>query len=147
MEIFTQEIGSQHRKGGIRCSFKKFFKEDIENWRNEPFKLAVTGKSGVGKSSFINAICILKSGDPGFATTSPSGNTTKNATVYEYTGNPKITLHELPGFGTTICSENEYKEIMDLSKYDCFLIFVEHIKENDIRIANTLKEMKNPFVL
>ena len=120
-------------------------KEDLENRRNEPVKLAVTGKSGVGKSSFINAIRNLKVGDPGFAATSCSGNTTKLPTVYEYAGNPKITLHELPGFGTTICSENEYKEIMDLSKYDCFLIFVEHIQENDIKIAKILKEMKKPF--
>jgi GTP-binding protein EngB required for normal cell division len=107
-------------KEGLDAALKHL-KEDLDNWRNEPFKLAVTGKSGVGKSSFINAIRNLKLGDPGFAATSCSGNTTKHPTVYEYAGNPKITLHELPGFGTTICSENEYKEIMDLSRYDCFL--------------------------
>jgi hypothetical protein len=36
----------------------------------------------------------------GFATMSCSGNTTEKATVYEYPGNPKITLHDLPDFGT-----------------------------------------------
>jgi GTP-binding protein EngB required for normal cell division len=87
----------------------------------------------------------LKSGDPGFAKTSCAGYTTKCATVYEYPGNPKITLHDLPGFGTTKCSENEYKERMELSKYDCFLIFVGNIEGNDIKIAKILKEMKKPF--
>jgi GTP-binding protein EngB required for normal cell division len=52
----------------------------------------VTGRSGTGKSTFINTIRGLKSGDPGFAKTSCTGYTTKRATVYEYPGNPKITL-------------------------------------------------------
>jgi hypothetical protein len=108
-------------------------------------KLVLTGKSGVGKSSFINAIRNLKSGDPCFATTSSYGNTTKHATVYEYPGNPKITLHDLPGFGTTQFPKNVYEEITELHKYDYVLIFVGNIEENDIDIARKLKEMNKPF--
>jgi GTP-binding protein EngB required for normal cell division len=77
--------------------------EKLNNWRSEPVKLAVTGKTGVGKSSFINTIRNMKPGNYGFATMSCSGNTTEKATVYEYPGNPKITLHDLPGFGTIEC--------------------------------------------
>jgi GTPase SAR1 family protein len=47
-------------------------KEDLDNWRNELVKLAVTGKSGVGKSSFINAIRNLKSSDDDFSYDDPS---------------------------------------------------------------------------
>jgi GTP-binding protein EngB required for normal cell division len=47
------------------AAFKQF-KEDLENWSNQLVKLAVTGKSGVGKSSFINAIRNLKPGISGF---------------------------------------------------------------------------------
>jgi GTP-binding protein EngB required for normal cell division/uncharacterized protein (DUF697 family) len=108
-------------------------------------KLALTGKSGVGKSSFINSIRNLKPDDPGFATTSSYGNTTKQATVYEYPGNPKITLHDLPGFGTTQFSKNKYEEKTELHKYDYVLIFVGNIEENDIDIARKLKEMNNSF--
>ena len=63
-------------KEGIATALKQF-NEELDNWKNEAVKLAVTGQSGVGKSSFINAIRNLKSGDPGFATLSSSGNTTK----------------------------------------------------------------------
>ena len=119
--------------------------EDLNNWRNEPVKLAVTGKSGVGKSSFINAIRNLKPGDAGFATTSCSGNTTEKATVYEYPGNPKITLHDLPGFGTIKLHTNEYEKTMKLYKYDYILIFVGNIEENDLEIAKKLREMEKPF--
>ena len=85
-------------------------KEDPENWRNESVKLAVTGESAVGKSSFINTILNLKSGDPGFAALSSIGNTTTKPTIYEYPGNPKITLHDLPGFGTIELPTNEYEK-------------------------------------
>jgi GTP-binding protein EngB required for normal cell division len=108
-------------------------------------KLALTGKSGVGKSSFINAIRNLKPGDPGFATTSIYGNTTKHATVFKYPGNKKITLHDLPGFGTPQFPKHEYEEKMELHKDDYVLIFVANIEENDIEIAKILKEMDKPF--
>lgn len=119
--------------------------EELDNWKNEPVKLAVIGKSGVGKSSFINAIRNLKSGDPGFATSSSSGNTTTDATAYEYPGNPKITLHDLPGFGTNKLPTNEYEKTMELHQYDYILIFVGNIEENDTEIAKRLKEMKKTF--
>ena len=139
-----EELEVNIKNVGLDAAFKQF-KEDLENWSNQLVKLAVTGKSGVGKSSFINAIRNLKPVDPGFAKTSCAGYTTKCATVYEYPGNPKITLHDLPGFGTTKCSEKQYKERMELSKYDYFLIFVRNIERNDIKIAKILKEMKKPF--
>jgi GTP-binding protein EngB required for normal cell division len=87
----------------------------------------------------------LKSGDPGFAASSSIGNTTTKPTIYEYPGNPKITLHDLPGFGTIELSTNGYEKRMELHKYDYILMFVGNIEENDIEIAKTLKEMKKPF--
>ena len=50
-------------KEGLVTVFKRF-NEVVDNSKNGPVKLAVTGKSGVGKSCFINAIRNLKSGDP-----------------------------------------------------------------------------------
>jgi GTP-binding protein EngB required for normal cell division len=63
----------------------------------------------------------------GFATTSCSGNTTEQETVYKYPGNPKITLHDLPGFGTIKLPTNEYEKTMKLYEYDYILIFVRNI--------------------
>ena len=149
LEVYIEKEGLdaalKHLKGELEDNILKHLKKDLKNWRNEVVKLAVTGKSGVGKSSFINAIRNLKLGDLGFAKTSCAGHTTKCATVYEYPGNPKITLHDLPCFETTKCSENKYKERMELSKYHCFLIFVANIEGHDIEIAKILRAMKKPF--
>ena len=45
----------------------KHLNEGLDNWRNEPVKFALTGKSGDEKSYFINAIRNLKPGDRGFS--------------------------------------------------------------------------------
>ena len=71
-----EKLKDNMQKNGLAEVFQSF-SEVIDNSKNGPVKLAVTGKSGVGKACFINAIRNLKSGDPGFATSSSSGNTTK----------------------------------------------------------------------
>jgi GTPase SAR1 family protein len=43
---------TEHGASGIQ----KFFKEKLEGWKDVEIKIGVTGCSGVGKSSFINAI-------------------------------------------------------------------------------------------
>ena len=75
-QIGLGELKESIEKEGLDAAFINFNKT-IDNWKNAAVKLALTVKSGVGKSSFINAIRHLKSGDPGFATASGSGNTTK----------------------------------------------------------------------
>jgi small GTP-binding protein len=140
----VDELEDNIHKGGLETALKQC-NEDLENWKDEPVKLAVIGKSGVGKSSFINTIRNMKPGNHGFATTSCSGNTTEKATVYEYPGNSKITLHDLPGFGTIKFPTNEYDKTMKLYEYDYILIFVRNIEENDLEIAKKIKEMDKPF--
>ena len=55
MKYLLKKLKVNIKKKGLDAALKHL-KEDLENWRNEAVKLAVTGKSGLGKSSFINAI-------------------------------------------------------------------------------------------
>ena len=51
MEEFQHEIDVN----GV-SNIEKFLRKRLERWRQVEVKLAVTGDSGSGKSSFINAI-------------------------------------------------------------------------------------------
>lgn len=63
---------------------------------NISLHIAVTGESGTGKSSFINAIRELDSDDEGAAKTGVT-ETTTDPTPYEHPTMPNVTLWDLPG--------------------------------------------------
>ena len=46
------EYIEKHGVSGI----EERFKAELDDWKNAEIKIGVTGNSGVGKSSFINAI-------------------------------------------------------------------------------------------
>ena len=48
----VSEYIEKHGVSGI----EKRFKAELDDWKNAEIKIGVTGNSGVGKSSFINAI-------------------------------------------------------------------------------------------
>ena len=55
-EILTQEeIKGYVEEHGL-SRIKEYFKTKLERWQEVEVNIAITGDSGVGKSSFINAI-------------------------------------------------------------------------------------------
>ncbi|XP_038623375.1 interferon-inducible GTPase 5-like [Tachyglossus aculeatus] len=89
----------------------------------EPGQLhvGVTGESGAGKSSLINALRGLGAEDPGAARTGVI-ETTVQPTPYPHPQLPGLTLWDLPGAGTPGCPADCYLKRVDFGRYDFFLL-------------------------
>ncbi|XP_069057365.1 interferon-inducible GTPase 5-like [Pleurodeles waltl] len=107
--------------------------------------IAVTGESGCGKSTFINAMRGLNSDDKGAA---PTGVVEKTNVpkAYPYQHRENVKLWDLPGIGTQTFTAKTYLQQVDFHRYDFFiLVFSERIRENLILLAVTIQKMGKLF--
>ena len=51
----TEELKKEIEESGV-SNIEEFFRKSLENWRGAEVNIAITGESGCGKSSFINAM-------------------------------------------------------------------------------------------
>jgi len=87
-----------------------------DEWKHILLNVAVTGNSGVGKSSFINAIRRLTAEDEGAA---PVGvkETTLDIQSYSHPCNPFLKFWDLPGVGTNRYPRETYLSDIDVDRY------------------------------
>ncbi|KAF4103182.1 hypothetical protein G5714_016065 [Onychostoma macrolepis] len=107
--------------------------------------IAVTGESGAGKSSLINAILGLNPDDTGAA---PTGavETTKQATMYQHPNLPHVRLWDLPGMGTPSFASKSYVKTMNFDLYDMFMVVIsERVRENNMLLIDEIEQRKKPF--
>ncbi|XP_060579711.1 T-cell-specific guanine nucleotide triphosphate-binding protein 2-like [Ruditapes philippinarum] len=145
-EVTEQEelLSDVFKKNGIE-GIQTYMKEGLNKWRETELHIAVAGKSGSGKSTFINVIRGLKSGEVGAADTNVEECTMK-CQSYTHPKNENIVFWDLPGVGTKEFNRENYKEEVKLAKYDFFLIFSsERFMENDAWLANEVKQMGKKF--
>ncbi|XP_007532965.2 interferon-inducible GTPase 5 [Erinaceus europaeus] len=83
--------------------------------------VGVTGESGAGKSSLINALRGLGAEDPGAALTGVV-ETTLHPQCYPHPQFPDVTLWDLPGAGSPGCPAERYLKQADFARYDFFLL-------------------------
>ncbi|CAL8376186.1 unnamed protein product [Arctogadus glacialis] len=108
---------------------------------NIPLNIAVTGESGSGKSTFVNAFRGKDNRDDGAA---PTGvvETTKKPEPYPHPRHPNVTLWDLPGIGTTKFPADRYLEYVEFEKFDFFiLVSADRFTENDAKLAQEIKTM------
>ncbi|XP_039368851.1 interferon-inducible GTPase 5-like [Mauremys reevesii] len=113
--------------------------------RNTKLNIAITGKTGSGKSSFINAIRSLNDSDSGAAETGVT-QTTEDPTAYPHPIHPNVIVWDLPGIGTTKYLAETYVEDMSLDQYDFFIIIADtRFTEADNHLAKEIKKMGKKF--
>ncbi|KAM9254124.1 LOW QUALITY PROTEIN: interferon-gamma-inducible GTPase 10-like [Dugong dugon] len=137
-------IKSNLEKGDVQGA-ASVISEALKDIENVPLHIAVTGESGSGKSSFINALWGI--GHEGVdAANVGVVETTLEKAGYKHPKFPKVTIWDLPGIGITKFQPRKYLKEMEFNTYDFFFIIcATRFKDNDLELAKAIKKMKKNF--
>ncbi|XP_042244707.1 interferon-inducible GTPase 5-like [Thunnus maccoyii] len=119
--------------------------EYLDQQNKIPLHIGITGESGSGKSTFVNAFRGIDNRDERAAPTG-SVETTLEVTPYHHPNYPNVTLWDLPGIGTTKFPADKYLEHVEFEKFDFFIIISDtRFRENDVRLAQEIRKMRKNF--
>lgn len=114
---------------------------------SNPVKIVVTGDSGNGMSSFINALRLIGHEEEDSA---PTGvvRTTQKPALYFSSEFPNVELWDLPGTGVTSQSMENYLEGMEFDKCDLIIIIAsEQFSSNHVNLAKAMQRMRRRFYI
>ncbi|XP_027805147.3 immunity-related GTPase family M protein [Marmota flaviventris] len=147
-KIISQEtislIELQLKKGNIEeATFA--INSVLEKNNNAQLNIAVTGESGAGKSSFVNALRGIGHEEKDAALIGVVDMTMKR-TPYKHPDFPNVIIWDLPGIGITKFQPKHYLENVKFREYDFFIIVsATRFKKNDLDLAKTIKIKKKDF--
>uniref|UniRef100_A0A8C4YCV2 Uncharacterized LOC115640609 n=1 Tax=Gopherus evgoodei TaxID=1825980 RepID=A0A8C4YCV2_9SAUR len=117
----------------------------LEQSKNTKLNIAITGESGCGKSSFINAMLGLDDDDKDAAKVDVA-KTTMEPTPYPHPKHPNITMWELPGIGTPSFRPDSYLQQVNFACYDFFIIIAsERFKSTHVDLAQEIHRVEKKF--
>ncbi|XP_034722291.1 interferon-inducible GTPase 5-like [Etheostoma cragini] len=118
----------------------------LDKQDNVQLNIAITGESGSGKSTFVNAFRGIPNRDKERAAPSGVKETTTDPTPYPHPNYPKVTLWDLPGIGTIRFPADEYLKKVGFDRYDFFIIIsADRFRENDVKLAKEIQKMGKKF--
>ncbi|XP_028404191.1 uncharacterized protein LOC114526864 isoform X2 [Dendronephthya gigantea] len=137
---------NQVKKAGLEASIE-MMNERLEKYKKIKVELAVVGRAGVGKSSFINAIRGIEHGSPSAARVGVVDETMK-VESYPYKDNKNITISDCPGFGTPEYADNvhDYCGKIGFNTFSGFIIIdCDRFTNESKEMAQKLLEHEKPF--
>ncbi|XP_044138598.1 interferon-inducible GTPase 5-like [Bufo gargarizans] len=140
----VQEIRSALQDGDL-CKATEKLSESLKEIESAPLNIAITGESGTGKSTFVNAFRGMDDEEEDSAKTGVV-ETTKEPMSYPHQQYPNVTVWDLPGIGTPNFVADNYLQSVKFSRYDFFIIMSsDRFKQNDILLAKAIQEMDKKF--
>ncbi|XP_041668932.1 interferon-inducible GTPase 5-like [Cheilinus undulatus] len=119
--------------------------EYFDRQKNIPLDIAITGESGAGKSTFVNAFRGIDNRDERAAPTGAT-ETTMEITPYPHPKYPNVKFWDLPGIGTTKFPADQYIKYVGFERFDFFIIVsCDRFRENDVRLAKEIQRMEKKF--
>ncbi|XP_030399338.1 interferon-inducible GTPase 5-like isoform X2 [Gopherus evgoodei] len=147
-DIITDEDIAEIRdalEGGRLDEAASKILESLEDLEKTQLHIAVTGESGSGKSSFVNAVRGLRDDDEGAAATGVV-ETTPEPTPYPHPTHPNVTLWDLPGIGTPAFQSHTYLEQVGFPRYDFFILLAsERFRASHGQLAREIQKMGKRF--
>ncbi|KAI7798971.1 putative immunity-related GTPase family, partial [Triplophysa rosa] len=120
-------------------------KNVLEQQDRVELNIGVTGESGSGKSSFVNAFRGIGDEEKGSAQTGPV-ETTMQTQVYLHPKYENVKVWDLPGIGTPNFKANEYLEQVQFERYDFFIIIAsDRFRECHTQLAKEIMRMGKKF--
>lgn len=139
------ELIKSHLKNKNTQEALSVISDELRDIEKAPLNIAVTGETGTGKSTFINALRGMGHEEEGSAATG-AVETTKTRTAYKHPKLPNVTLWDLPGIGSTNFKPENYLTQMKFQEYDFFIIVsATRFKENDAQLAKVIAKMGMNF--
>ncbi|XP_059574214.1 interferon-inducible GTPase 5-like [Alligator mississippiensis] len=139
-----EEMKTTFEAGNLEAVAKKL-QEKLEMLDKIQLHIAVTGETGSGKSTFVNAIRGLGDEDEGAAKTGEV-ETTMQPEPYPHPTLPNVTLWDLPGIGTPRFKADEYLKQVSFQKYDFFIILTANrFTTHHTQLAQEIQKMKKRF--
>ncbi|XP_075047445.1 interferon-inducible GTPase 5-like isoform X2 [Mixophyes fleayi] len=135
-----EEIKAGLEQGDL-CKAIEAIRKSLENVENTHLTIAVTGETGAGKSTFINAIRGLEDDDEGAAETGVV-KCTEKPMPYTHPNYKNVTFWDLPGVGTSKFQPKTYLQKVNFHQYDFFIIVAsERFRLNNAELAKEIQAM------
>ncbi|XP_060233205.1 interferon-inducible GTPase 1-like [Meriones unguiculatus] len=132
------------KKGNIQGA-NSVINDALKNIDNAPINVAVTGESGAGKSSLINALRGVKDDGEGAAETGVT-ETTMDIKSYKHPKIKNLTLWDLPGIGTLKFPPKSYLEKVEFKKYDFFIVASsQRLTIHEVELAKAIRLMNKNY--